>query len=36
LYLDWAYFIEDFIVRFKMASDVQEGGRKSREQNFEI
>jgi hypothetical protein len=36
LYYDQAYFIEDIFVRIKMTSDVQDGGRKSRELNFAI
>jgi hypothetical protein len=35
LYLDRKYFLEDFFIRFKMASDFQDGGRKSKEHKFE-
>jgi hypothetical protein len=31
-----AFFVEEFLVGFKMASDVHDGGRKSRVHNHEI
>jgi hypothetical protein len=37
LYFDSTYFIEEkFFVRFKLTSDVQYGGQKSKQRNFGI